>query len=314
MKIVFMGTPYFARTTLELLFQSRHEVAAVFSQPDKPKGRGKVLLPLPVKSFAISQNIPVYQPPSLKDDYVFKTIESLNPDIIIVVAYGQLLPLIIINYPRFSCVNLHASLLPKYRGAAPINWALIRGEKETGVTTMLMEESLDTGDILLQEKISISPDDNVMTLHDKLAILGAEKILETVDGLEKGRITPIKQDHAKAMYAPKLKKEDGLINWECSSSDVFNLIRGTYKWPGAYSFLKDNRLKILKAKMPININEGKPASILDIRQNGIEVATKDGSLLITSVQPEGKPEMDAYQFSLGHKIKTGDYFNSGITF
>ena len=313
MKIVFMGTPDFAKPTLERLSQSRHEVVGVFSQPDKPRGRGKVILPLPVKSFALSQNIPVYQPPSLKDDDVFKTIKFLNPDIIIVVAYGHLLPLKIINYPRLRCVNLHASLLPKYRGAAPINWVLIRGEKETGVTTMLMEESLDTGDILLQEKISISPNDNVMTLHDELAILGAKKILETVSGLEKGLITPVKQNHARAIYAPKLKKEDGLINWECSVNDISNLIRGTYKWPGAYTFFKDNRLKILKAKMPIEMHEGKPASVLDIRQNGIEVATQDGSLLITTVQPEGKPGMDAYQFSLGHKIKAGDYFNSSVT-
>ncbi len=308
-----MGTPDFAKPTLELLSQSRHEIAGVFSQPDKPRGRGKVFSPLPVKSFALSQNIPVYQPPSLKDKDVFKTIESLNPDIIIVVAYGQLLPLKIINYPRFGCVNLHASLLPKYRGAAPINWALIRGEKKTGVTTMLMEKSLDTGDILLQEKISISPDDNVMTLHDKLAILGAKKILETIGELEKGMVTPVKQDHAKAIYAPKLRKEDGLINWESSANDIFNLIRGIYKWPGAYTFFKDNRLKVLKTKMPINMHDGKPASVLDVRQNGIEVATQEGSLLITKVQPEGKPEMDAYQFSLGHKIKAGDCFNSGVT-
>lgn len=313
MKIVFMGTPAFAKPTLELLSLSVHEVAGVFSQPDKPKGRGRVLFPLPVKSFALSQNIPVYQPPSLKDADVLEAIESLNPDIIIVVAYGQLLPVKIINYPRFRCVNLHASLLPKYRGAAPINWALIRGEKETGITTMLMDESLDTGDILLQEEISISLMDNVMTLHDKLAILGAKKILETINGLEKNLVTPVKQDHTKATYAPKLKKEDGLINWESSTNDIINLIRGTYKWPGAYSFFKENRLKILKAEMPIKMHEGKPASVLDIRGNGIEVATQDGSLLITAVQPEGKPEMDAYQFSLGHKIKAGDYFNSGVT-
>lgn len=305
-----MGTPEFATPTLKILFQSRHQVTGVFSQPDQPKGRGRILSPSPVKSFALSKNIPLYQPLTLKDERVFDTIKSLNPDIIIVVAYGQLLPEKIIIYPRFKSVNLHASLLPKYRGAAPINWALIRGEIETGITTMLMDKELDTGDVLLQEKISITHEDNAMILHDKLAILGAEKILETIDRLETGQITPIKQDHAKATYAPKLKKENGLINWENSVEDIFNLIRGTYKWPGAYTFLKNNRLKILKAVLPKKIKKGKPALIVEIGKDGIEVAAKDGSLVITRVQPEGKPEMDACQFTLGHPIKAGDSFNS----
>lgn len=307
-----MGTPEFANPTLKILSRSRHQVSAVFSRPDRPKGRGRILSPSPVKSFALSQKIPVYQPPTLKDESVSDIIKSLNPDIIIVVAFGQLLPEKIIIYPKFKSVNLHASLLPKYRGAAPINWAIIRGEIKTGITTMLMDKELDAGDILLQEKISIAHDDNATTLHDKLAILGAEKILETIDKLETGQITPIKQDHAKVTYAPKLKKENGVINWGNSAEDIFNLIRGTYKWPGAYTFFKNNRLKILKAVLPKKKKEEKPASIVEIGENGIEVATKEGALLITTVQPEGKPEMDAYQFTLGHSINVGDSFNYSI--
>ena len=313
MNIIFMGTPEFAKPSLEILSRSNHNVVGVFSQPDKPKGRGRILSPSPVKSFALSQKIPLFQPPDLKDRDVFETIESLSPDIIIVVAFGQLLPKKIIYFPRLQCVNIHASLLPKYRGAAPINWALIRGETETGITTMLMDEKMDTGDILLQEKIFITPEDNVMTLHDKLAILGAEKILDTIEGLESGQITPIKQDHSRASYAPKLKKEDGLINWESSTNDIFNSIRGTFKWPGAHTFFKNHKLKILKMEMPIKMHAGKPASVLDVREKGIEVATQDGSLLITVVQPESKPKMSAYQYTLGHSIKAGDIFKSDDT-
>lgn len=305
-----MGTPNFAKPSLEALVRSKHEVVGIFTQPDRPKGRGKILSQSPIKKFALAEAIPVYQPTTLKNHDVFDTIKSYNPDIIIVVAYGQLLPKNILNFSRYRSVNLHASLLPKYRGAAPINWAIIRGEMETGITTMLMTEKLDAGDILLQEKIRISPEDHVMTLHDKLAILGAQKIIETIDGLESGGITPIKQNHDQATYAPKLKKEDGLINWENSAIDIYNLIRGTYNWPGSYTFFHNKRLKILKAVLPNRTKSGKPASILKVTKNGIEVAAKDGSLIITSVQPEGKPEMGAYQFTLGKQINPGEHFDS----
>ncbi len=309
MKIVFMGTPEFARPTLEILSRSSHDVVGVFCQPDQPKGRGRILSAPPVKTFASSQNIPVYQPSTLKDSGSLETIKSLNPDIIIVVAYGHLLPESIINYPRLKSVNLHSSLLPKYRGAAPINWALIRGEKETGITSMLMDKELDAGEILLQEKISISVDDNAMTLHDKLAILGAQKIIETIEGLEKDQIKPVKQDHQNATYAPKLKKEDGLINWDKKAADIFNLIRGTYKWPGAYTYFQNKRLKILKAELPKRMRTGKPNDLLYVGKKGIDVATKDGSLLITRVQLEGKSEMEAHQFTMGHALKQGDHFS-----
>ncbi len=308
LKILFMGTPEFARPTLEILSCSRHEVVGVFTQPDRPTGRGKVLSSPPIKDFALSRNISVLQPFTLKDISVFDTITTLNPDIIVVVAYGQLLPTKIINYPRYKSINLHASLLPKFRGAAPINWAIIRGESETGITTMLMEKELDAGDILLQEKVSISPEDTAISLHNKLALLGSRKILETIDCIESGKLISIKQDHSKATYAPKLKKRDGLINWDNSAIDIFNLIRGTYKWPGAYTYFRDKRLKILKAVLFDKMKSGKPASILKVREKGIEVTTKDGTLIITRVQLEGKPEMGAYPFTLGHKIKPGEVF------
>lgn len=303
-----MGTPDFAKPTLEALFQSEHELAGIFTQPDQPKGRGRVLSPSPVKNFALSHNIPLYQPHSLKEEGVFEALCSLSPDIIIVVAYGQLLPEIFLNYPEFKCVNLHASLLPKYRGAAPINWALIRGESETGITTMLMDKGLDTGDVLLSESVSISSEDNCMTLHDKLAILGAQKILETIDALKNKQVTPVKQDHEQATVAPKLKKKDGLISWDSSAEDIFSLVRGTYKWPGAYTFFQNKRLKILKAELPEKMRAGKPGSILETLKKGIEVAVRDGSLFITMVQPEGKPEMEAYRYSIGHSINKGDCF------
>lgn len=303
-----MGTPEFARPTLEILSRSKHKVVGVFTQPDRPTGRGKIPSPPPVKKFALSLNFSVYQPATLKEKNVFETITTLNPDIIIVVAFGHILPTKIINYPKFNCINLHASLLPKYRGAAPINWALIRGETETGLTVMLMDKGLDTGDILLQEKISISLEDNAMTLHDKMAVLGPHKILETLDGLETGKIIPIKQEHDSATYAPKLNKKNGLINWGNSAINIFHLIRGTYKWPGAYTFLRNKRLKILKALLTEKKNTEKPALILGVGKKGIEVSTKEGVLIITKVQLEGKQEMGAYQFTLGHQIKPGEYF------
>ena len=307
-----MGTPEFAKPTLEILCRSGHKVVGVFCQPDRPTGRGQILSSPPIKDFALSNNIPVYQPSTLKDKSLFNNIETLNPDIIIVVAYGQLLPKEIINFPRYKCVNLHASLLPKFRGAAPINWALIRGEIETGITTMLMDEGLDTGDILLQEKIPITSEDNAMTLHDKLSQLGAQKILETIEGLDKGEITSIQQEHGKATSAPKLKKINGLINWDSPALDIFNLVRGTYKWPGAFTFYRKKRLKILKTVLPDIMKNGKPASILYSGDSGIEVAAGVGSLLITKVQMEGKPEMTAHQFSLGCPFKPGEVFRNSL--
>ena len=312
MKILFMGSPEFAKPTLEMLCRSIHKVVGVFCQPDRPTGRGQILSSPPIKDFALSNNIFVYQPSTLKDKSLFNNIQTLNPDIIIVVAYGQLLPKEIINFPRFKCVNLHASLLPKLRGAAPINWALIRGETETGITTMLMDEGLDTGDILLQEKIPITSEDDAMTLYDKLSQLGAQKILETIECLNQGKITPIKQDHGKATSAPKLKKINGLINWDSSPLDIFNLVRGTYKWPGAFTFYRNKRFKILKTVLPDIMRNGKPASILYSGDSGIEIAARGGSLLITKVQMEGKPEMTAHQFSLGCPIKPGEYFSSSL--
>ncbi|OFZ67829.1 MAG: methionyl-tRNA formyltransferase, partial [Bdellovibrionales bacterium RIFOXYB2_FULL_36_6] len=231
MNIIFMGTPDFAVPTLEGLINSNHKIIAVFTQPDRPKGRGREVVPSPVKVKADANNIPVLQPEKVKEPDFIKKISEYNPDCIVVVAFGQILPKDILNLPRYGCINLHASLLPKYRGAAPINWALIKGETKTGVTSMFMEEGMDTGDILIQREIEIKEDDNAGTLHDKLSQIGNNVILETLDKLERGIIKRIKQDSSVATYASKIKKEDCIIDWNAGAEDIVNKIRGLTPLP-----------------------------------------------------------------------------------
>ncbi|WP_141266254.1 methionyl-tRNA formyltransferase [Thermodesulfovibrio sp. Kuro-1] len=299
--IIFFGTPEFAVPSLKALISRSEKILLVVTQPDKPKGRGKNLQAPEIKKVALQYELPLCQPEKIKDDNFIKKLKSLNPEFAIVVAYGKILPKEILEIPKHGCINLHASLLPKYRGAAPIQWALINGEKITGVTTMIIDEGLDTGPILLQKEISINDEDNAETLSEKLSVIGAELIIETIDKMRKGIITP-KPQTGEITYAPQLKKDDGKINWNNSARKIFNLVRGTYPWPCAYSFLKDERVKIIKTE----VLEGNAAPGLIIKaKNELIVGTQEGLLRILLIQPEGKKIMTAKEFISGRKINEG---------
>ncbi len=301
-----MGTPEFALPSLRALIE-KEKVVAVVTQPDRPKGRGKVLTPPPVKELAVAHGIPVLQPHSLRDGKTVAEIGSYRPDLIVVVSYGKILPKTILEIPPYGCINVHASLLPKYRGAAPINWALINGEEETGVTIMQMDEGMDTGDILLQRAIPIEEDDDVETLSRRLSLLGAELLVEAIDLLKEGRLSPVPQDGAKATYAPLLKKEDGLIPWTWDAWKIKDFVRGMNPWPGAYTFWKGKRLKILKG-VPLNDGEGEPGEVIRVSREGIDVATGKGVFRVQRLQPEGKKEMKASEFIQGYRIHEGERF------
>ncbi|GLI54310.1 methionyl-tRNA formyltransferase [Thermodesulfovibrio yellowstonii] len=299
--IIFFGTPEFAVPSLKALISRGEKILLVVTQPDKPKGRGKNLQAPEIKKVALQYELPLCQPEKIKDEHFIKKLKSLNPEFAIVVAYGKILPKEILEIPKHGCINLHASLLPKYRGAAPIQWALINGEKITGVTTMIIDEGLDTGPILLQKEISINDEDNAETLSEKLSVVGAELIIETIDKMRKGIITP-KPQTGEITYAPQLKKDDGKINWNNSAKKIFNLVRGTYPWPCAFSFLKDERVKIIKTE----VLEGNAAPGLIIKaKNELIVGTQDGLLRILLIQPEGKKIMTAKEFISGRKINEG---------
>ncbi|MDF2672852.1 MAG: methionyl-tRNA formyltransferase [Clostridiales bacterium] len=305
MKIVFMGTPDFAVPTLNKLIE-HHEVAAVFTQPDRPKGRGQKLQYSPVKEEALKHNIPVYQPIKLKKDIeVINLLKDINPDTIVVVAFGQILPREVLEIPRYRCVNVHASLLPELRGAAPINWSIIRGNDKTGVTTMLMNEGVDTGDILLKSEIVINKNDTYEEIHDKLMNIGANLLIETLSRIEKGNITPEKQQDEDSSYAPMLNKELGHIKWANDSFEIYNLIRGITPWPGAHTFYKGNMIKIWKAEYKSQGLYSKPGEIINLSKEGIEVACSRGSILIKELQEFGSKRMDTIAYLNGHDIEKG---------
>lgn len=310
MNIVFMGTPDFALPTLQQLYKSNHNIQLVVTQPDRPKGRGRESTPPPVKQFAIENGLPVLQPENSANPEVVQTLSKLNADIFIIVAFGQILRENLLALPRHFCMNLHSSLLPKYRGAAPINWAIINGETESGVTTMKMDKGLDTGDILLTRKVSIKPEDDAQLLHDTLALQGAALVLETLQQLEAGTLNPIPQDSSISSYAPKLKKEDGLISWNDSALKIHNRVRGLSPWPGAFSFLGAKRLRIYRTEVAIGDPSDQPGNIVRTSDRGIEVGTSDQRIVITELQPEGKRRMSAKSFLAGHKLVTGDKFSS----
>lgn len=304
MKIIFMGTPDFAVPTLKMLIE-KHEVLAVFTQPDRPKGRGQKLQMSPVKETALKYDIPVYQPIKLKGDKEsLQVIKDISPDAIVVVAFGQILPKDILDIPKYGCINVHASLLPELRGAAPINWAIIRGYKYTGITTMKMDVGLDTGDMLLKEIVEIGENETSGELHDRLMEVGAKLLIKTLEMIEKNMIIPQKQDDSKSSYAPMLNKELGHIDWNNDSNEVYNLIRGVIPWPGAYFFYDDKMIKIWKA---INIKDiyDIPGKILDVNQEGIKIACKKGAIVIKELQEIGGKRMDALSYINGHEIVKG---------
>ena len=311
-----MGTPEFSVPSLERLIVDGHDVAAVFTQPDKPAGRGKHLHEPPVKVFALEHGIPVHQPAKIKsNDEVRAIFEGISPDACVVVAYGKILPPWMLAIPGFGCINVHASLLPKYRGAAPINWALANGEPETGVTIMQMDVGMDTGPMLTQRLIPIGDDETAPQLSVRLAQLGAELLSETLPRVERSEIAPITQDDSEATYAPMLKREDGLIDWRMSAREIANRVRAFQPWPGTYTNFRDGRLIVWQGReapyrQDANVMAG-PATILDIDESGITVVCSGlSALLIEEVQVEGKRRVSAREFANGARLKSGDRINS----
>ncbi|OGL53798.1 MAG: methionyl-tRNA formyltransferase [Candidatus Schekmanbacteria bacterium RIFCSPHIGHO2_02_FULL_38_11] len=301
MKVIFMGTPEFAIPSLEAIHKKGYEILSVITQPDKPKGRGMHITPSPVKQFALKNDIQTMEPFKIKEGRFIDIISGLNPDIIVVVAYGKILPMELLEIPPMGCINLHASLLPKYRGAAPINWAIINGEKETGVTTQKMALKLDSGDILLQEKTEILETETAGTLHNRLKIIGASLIVSTLSLLERKSINPIPQDESMVTFAPLLKKEDGLIDWNKSAAAILNLMRGTNPWPSSYTFLSGKLFKIWKASLVNRSSDSKTGTITSNRETFL-VQTGDNLLSLEEVQLEGHKRMSARDFLIGKSI------------
>jgi len=307
MKILFMGTPDFALFSLKALFKTEHEIIGVVTQPDKPKGRGYTLTPPPVKVFALENGIPVYQPATLRGEEFEELLRSLDPDIIVVVAYGKLLPKNVLDYPKYGCVNVHGSLLPEYRGAAPMQRAIIDGKPFTGVTTMYMAEGLDTGDMLLKDTVTNEVNDNFEDIHDKLGECGGKLIVKTLEGLANGSIVAEPQDHSLATHTSKITKEDCVINWSCDARSIHNLIRGLSPIPLSFTHMPDGKLlKIVAAEVANEDGEHGKAGEVICTESGICVACGKGVLRILKVLPEGKPRMAASDFVRGRRISTGD--------
>ena len=307
-RIVFFGTPSFSILTLKSLFRGPDEVVAVVTQPDREKGRGRKLIPSPVKELTLQQGIPLFQPEKAKEETFQGTMRLLQPDLFVVVAYGQLLTKSLLQIPKYGAVNVHASLLPKYRGAAPIAWAILNGEKVTGVTTMKMDEGMDTGDILLQREIPIGEEETSETLHDRLASLGASLLMETVEKMKTGKIDPIAQDPSKATYAPPLKKEDGRIDWEKGAEEIHRKVRAFYPWPGAFTEWEGRFLKIVRGEVRKRISSGKVKTVIWVGSDFIEVETGVDSFIVREVQLEGKKRMSVKDFQSGHPIPVGTIF------
>ncbi len=304
MKVVFMGTPDFAVPTLEALIKN-HEVVAVVSQMDKPKGRGKKLMPTPVKEFALNNGIEnIYQPKSIKEDEIIEKLKSLDADVFVVVAYGQILSQEVLDIPKYGCINVHGSLLPKYRGAAPIQWSIINGEEKTGVTIMYMEKGLDSGDMILKREIEISSSMTYKELHDEMSLVGAKALIDALDMLEKQEVKPEKQNHDLATYAPMITKETGHINWNNTSKDIVNLVRGINPSPMAYTIYKNEPIKICVCE-EVEGYDGQIGEIVAIEKRGFVVKTKDSAVIITQMQAKGGKKMKTEDYLRGHTIDKG---------
>jgi methionyl-tRNA formyltransferase len=315
MNIVFMGTPDFAVPSLKALIESKYNVATVITQTDKPKGRKSQLCTPPVKNIALDSGLKIVQPENVNDKIVIEKLKEINPDVITVVAFGQMISPEILDLPRYKCINIHASLLPKYRGAAPINWALINGEEETGVTSIILQEKMDAGRMIIQKSIRISPDETAGKLNNRLSTLGAEVLMDSLKQIETGTAKYTLQDEKLVTYAPKLKKKDGLINWNHSTEEIHDFVRGMNPWPTAYTTLTRNdskeRIIILETELdtPSDTETNKtPGTIIDISDRGIKVATKNGCIWIKEVKPEGKQSMSAVAFSRGRDVKVNYLF------
>jgi len=312
LRLVFMGTPEFAVPSLRKLVDLGEQVVTVVTQPDRPKGRGQRLAAPPIKLLATALSIPVLQPAKVRAPEFIEIMRGLHPDLIVVTAFGQILPKSLLEIPRFGCVNIHASLLPRYRGAAPINWSIINGETESGITIMQMDEGLDTGDLILKKTVSIGPDDDAQSLHDRLSVTGAEALKEFLGLLVSGELYPEKQDDSLSIYAPMLKKEDGCIDWQREPQSIRNLVRGLTPWPGAYTFLGEKTLKICRCR--VAGGEGTPGTVLQADRTGLVIACREGGLLVDELQLEGKKRLSVRDFLAGYNIKPGTVLgNRGLS-
>jgi len=303
--ILFMGTPDFAVPSLQILIENRLPLVGVVTQPDRPSGRGRHFTPPPVKVLAEAHHLPIFQPERIRDESFLKIFRELSPELVVVVAFGQILPGEMLTRPRFGCVNVHPSLLPKYRGAAPIQWSLIRGETVTGMTIMRMDEGVDSGDILLQEPAPIAPEVNCGSLHDRLAILGAEMLFATISLIMAGTVHPVKQDPSQATLAPRIKKEDCVINWSRSVRDVLSLIRGLSPSPGAYTMLDGKKLKIYAARGEATPAVLPPGTVSILSDGCLAVAAADGLVYPEDIQMENKNRMAMRDFLRGYRIAPG---------
>ena len=305
MRIVFMGTPDFSVPVLEALVKGGHEGVAAVTQPDKPKGRGKAVLMTPVKEKALELGIPVYQPARARDEEFYAQMQALSPDVAVVVAFGQILPQRLLDVPRYGSINIHASLLPKYRGAAPIQWAVINGDKETGITTMQMDAGVDTGDMLEQVVIPIAPDETGGSLHDKRSAAGCPLILSTLKKLEEGTLKPVPQPAEGATHVGMLSKSFGNIDWSQEAVQIERLIRGLNPWPSAYTRLGEKTLKLWQAKVLEEEYPGVPGQVIEAEKDRFLVKTGKGTLQILSLQLEGKKRMDTEAFLRGNAVEAG---------
>ncbi len=303
MKIIFMGTPDFAVPSLEILSQN-YDVLAVITQPDKPKGRGKKVAFSPIKEKALQLGIEVLQPARVRETEFIEKLKTYHADCIAVTAFGQILPEEILNMPKYGCINVHGSLLPKYRGAAPLQWSVINGEKQTGVTTMYMAKGMDTGDMLLKQSIDILPNDTYGSIHDKLSVIGAELLLKTIEGLQKCTLQRIPQNEQEASYAPMITKQIGHIDWSKKCDEIICLIHGLDPTPTAYTMYHDDMIKIWQAEK-IEQPSGKIGEVTAVNKKGFVVTAADGSIVITEVQAKGKKRMSADAYLRGHSIEIG---------
>ena len=308
MRMVFMGTPDYSVKTLKLLHDAGHEIVGVFAQPDKPVGRKQILTPPPVKVLAEELNIPVFQPTTLRNGEALEIIKQLNPEIIVVVAYGKILPKEILDFAKYGCINGHASLLPKYRGASPIQWCIVCGEKQTGVTIQQMDEGIDTGDILSTETVDILPDETAEELFERLSDISAQLMVTTLKKIEKGEITPIKQNDSEATYAPIIKKEMAHLDFTQDAQKLACAVRGYYSWPCAYFFLDGKRIKVISVKVSDKTSKNS-GEVIDNNNRLVISCGNNTSLELLTVQPEGSKPMSAVQMLCGKKISLGTKVN-----
>lgn len=300
-----MGTPTFSIPTLNALIENGYQVALVVTQQDKPKGRGGLLAAPPVKEAALTHGLALAQPARLKDQEFMKMLREAAPEVIVVVAYGKILPVEILTLPKYGCINLHASLLPKYRGAAPIQWAIMKGEESTGVTTILMDEGMDTGDILLQRRVEIGQEENFGSLYIRLAEIGAELVLVTLNLLPEGKIKPCPQDHGQATYAPPLAREDEIIDWHRPAKAITNQVRALDPWPGARTFYRGETLKIWRSRTLTGIFNGLPGEVLDSSTEGVVVQAGEGAVMVLELQLAGGRKLTVAEFLRGHPLPKG---------